>query len=155
MQSYREQLEKGEIQQAYRGLIKYLIGVKTLFTRKYPDVFCVGSFYQGYMDITYFTLTPLSMKKTKLKVGIGFNHEDMEFGIWLGAQNRKIQKVYWELFKSCDWNRYTVSPEVNKSFTIIEDTLIKDPDFDNLIYLTEMIEKKTIKFISDIEKFLN
>ncbi len=150
VQSYKEQLEIGDIQRAYKGLIEYLMGLKTHFANKYSDDFYMGHFNQGYMDISYFTFTPVALRNTKLKIGIGFNHEKMQFGIWLGAQNRQILKKYWEIFKGSNWNKYNISSEVNEGFAIVEYTLVEIPDFDNLKLLTEQIENKALKFIADI-----
>lgn len=155
IQSYKDQLEIGDIKRAYRGLIEYVMDLKTHFANRYSDTFHIGHFHQGYMDITYFTLTPISMRSKKLKIGIGFNHDKMQFGIWLGAQNRQIQKEYWEIFKGSDWNKYNISLEINEGFAIVEYTLVEKPSFDNLKYLTEEIENKAIKFIDDILEAIN
>ena len=155
IQTYKTQLEIGDIQKAYQGIIKYMMNLKTHFSKNYSDDYYTGHLYQGYMDISYFTFTPLSLKEQKLKIGIGFNHEKMQFGAWLGGQNREIQKKYWELFKDSDWNKYSISTEINESFAIVEYTLIEKPDFDNLNYLTEEIENKAMKFINDILEVIN
>lgn len=102
------------------------------------------------MDISYFTFTPTSLRDKKLKIGIGFNHEKMQFGIWLGGRNRQIQKKYWEIFKDSNWDKYTISSEINEGFAIVEYTLVEVPNFDNLKSLTEEIENKAMKFIHDI-----
>ena len=44
---------------------------------------------------------------------------------------------------------------VHHSTKIIEHDLVENPDFCNLDVLTEQIERKTLKFISDVEKFLS
>ena len=39
---YKKQLKKGAIQVAYKGLLEYIIGLKTHLKNKYPDYFpCV------------------------------------------------------------------------------------------------------------------
>ena len=55
---YRKQLAKGAIQKAYKGLMEYIMGLRTHFKNKYPDYFVSGSIYYGYMDMTYFSFTP-------------------------------------------------------------------------------------------------
>lgn len=54
--------------------------LKTYF-KKYPDYFVSGLNY-GYMDMTYFSFLPGSLKNRKLKVAIVFIHEtlDLKFG---------------------------------------------------------------------------
>jgi len=63
---YRKQLKKGAIQVAYKGLIEYIMGLKTHLRNKYPKHFVSGSIYQGYMDMTYFSFFPESLKHRKL-----------------------------------------------------------------------------------------
>ena len=58
---------KGIINEAYQGLMAYIMGLRTYFKNKYPDQFVVGSFYQGYMDMTYFPITPGIMQASKIK----------------------------------------------------------------------------------------
>ena len=58
MNEYRKQLEKGYIQKAYRGLMEYIMDLRTHFKNKYPDSFVSGSIYYGYMDMTYFAFSP-------------------------------------------------------------------------------------------------
>lgn len=155
IQAYKNQLETEDIQKAYKGLIIYVMNLKTHFTNKYYDDFYVGHFHQGYMDVTYFTFTPISLKNKKLKIGIGFNHKKMEFGIWLSGQNKQIQKKYWEIFKDSDLNKYYVPTSINKTPSIIEHTLLESPNFNNLEHLTNQIENKAMSFINDMIKILD
>ena len=48
MKEYKKQLEKGAIQEAYKGLMEYMMGLRTHFAKKYPDHFVSGSIYYGY-----------------------------------------------------------------------------------------------------------
>ena len=64
---YKKQLEKGDIQIAYRGLIEYMTGLKNFYKNKYPEFSVSGSLYQGYMDMTYFALFPEDLKKENLR----------------------------------------------------------------------------------------
>ena len=40
---YRKQLEKGTIKVAYKGLMEYIMNLRTHFKNKYPDYFVSGS----------------------------------------------------------------------------------------------------------------
>ena len=44
---YKEQLEKGAIKKAYRGLMEYIMDLRTHLKNKYPDYFVSGSIYYG------------------------------------------------------------------------------------------------------------
>ena len=100
MQEYKKQLEKGAIKQAYKGLMEYFNSLRLYFEKKYPDYFVSGSIYQGYMDMTFFSFTPKSLKSQKLKVAIVYLHEAFRFEVWLVGYNKKIQTKYWKLIKA-------------------------------------------------------
>ncbi|WP_136466152.1 DUF7000 family protein [Flagellimonas onchidii] len=147
---YKEQIALGHVPQAYKALIQYLMGVRNHFINQYPGEFIVGNFYQGYMDMSYFPITPKSLKSQKLKIGLVFNHEVLRFEVWLVGQNKQIQKKYWEVFQDRDWNKYPLSPTPKES--IIEHVLVNNPDFGNLDALTQTLEQGTLKFIEDISE---
>ena len=52
MNEYKKQLEKGAIKEAYKGLMEYIMDLRTHFKNEYPDYFVSGSIYYGYMDMT-------------------------------------------------------------------------------------------------------
>ena len=96
MNEYRKQLKKGAIKEAYRGLMEYFMGLKSYFKNKYPDYYVSGSIYQGYMDMTYFSFFPESLKRRKLKIAIVFIHDTCTFEVWLAGYNKKVQtKSNW------------------------------------------------------------
>ncbi len=96
---YRKQLEKGAIQKGYRGLMEYIMGLRTYFSNKYPDNHVSGSIYQGHMDMTFFALSPKSLKDRNLKVVILFIHDTFRFEAWLAGVNKQVQTRYWKLFE--------------------------------------------------------
>jgi hypothetical protein len=152
---YRKQLEKGAIQGAYKGLMEYIMSLRTHFKNKYPDYFVSGSIYYGYMDMTYFSFFPKSFKDRKLKIAIVFLHDAFRFEVWLAGNNKQVQSKYWKLIKESDWNKYHVVSTTNGVDSIVEYILVEDPDFSDLDALTEKIERATLKFIKDVEGFLS
>ena len=42
---YKKQLDKGIIQKAYKGLMEYIMSLRTYFHNKYPDYFVSGNIY--------------------------------------------------------------------------------------------------------------
>jgi hypothetical protein len=151
---YKKQLKKGHIQKAYRGLIEYILGLKTYLSKKYPDYFVSGSIYYGYMDMTYFSFTPESLKRRKLKIAIVFNYDDFRFEVWLGGYNKQVQSEYWNLFNQSYWNKYHIVSSIEGMDSIVEHVLVDNPDFSNLNDLTKKIEKETMVFINNIDCFL-
>jgi len=154
MNEYKKQLEMGAIQEAYKGLMEYVMGLRTHFAKKYPDHFVSGSIYYGYMDMTYFSFIPKSLKDIKLKPAIVFNHDAFRFEVWLAASNKEVQSKYWKLIKESGWEKYQIVPTIKGFDSIIEGVLVDDPDFSDLDALTEEIERGTLKFIKDVEGFL-
>jgi hypothetical protein len=151
---YRAQMEKGYIRQAYRGMMGYIMDLKTYFKNKYPAYAVSGSIYQGYMDMTYFALFPEPLKSRKLKIAIVFLHETVRFEVWLAAYNRQVQAEYWKLFKESDWNKYRIPSSIKGMDSIVEYTLADNPDFSDPDALTAQIESRTLNFTGDIEGFL-
>ena len=154
MDEYRRQLKKGAIQEAYRGLMEYIMGLRTHLANKYPDHFVSGIYY-GYMDMTYFSFFPKSLKERNLKVAIVFVHEEFRFEAWLAGYNKQVQAKYWKLFKESGWDAYHVVPNTKGVDSIVEHVLVEDPDFSDADALTRQIETGTAKFIEDIEDFLS
>jgi len=154
MEEYEKQLEKGAIQKAYKGLMEYIMDLRTHFMNKYPDHF-VSGIYSGYMDMTYFSFVPKSFKDRKLKIAIVFIYEPFRFEVWLAGYNKQVQSKYWKMFKESDWNKYHLVSTTQGVDSILEYVLVDDPDFSDLDSLTKQIERATLKFIKDVESFLS
>jgi Family of unknown function (DUF7000) len=154
MKEYRKQMEKGVIQQAYLGLMDYVMGLRSHFEKNYPDYSVSGSIYFGYMDMTYFSFFPKSLKIKGLKVGIVFVHNAFRFEVWLSGYNKRIQTKYWKLFKDSGWSKYGIPPTTKGFDYILEGVLVENPNFSDLDALTKQIERGTLSFIEDVENFL-
>ena len=152
---YRKQIEKGTITKAYKGLMEYILDVRTYLKNRYPDYFVSGSIYFGYMDMTYFSFYPKSLGQQKLKIAIVLIHKSMRFEAWLAGYNKLIQSKYWKMFKQSDWHKYRLVSTTKGADSILEHILVEDPDFRDLDKLTRQIERETLKFIKDIESFLS
>jgi hypothetical protein len=154
LQEYRKQLEKGAIQEGYKGLMEYIMNLRTQFKSKYPDYVVSGSIYYGYMDMTYFSFFPESLKQRNLKIAIVFLHKAFRFEVWLAGYNKQVQTKYWMLFKQSGWNQYPVVSTTQGVDSIVEHVLVDKPDFSDLSSLTKQIEGETLKFIADVEGFI-
>ena len=152
---YRKQLENGAIQKAYKGLMEYVMDLRTHFKNKYPDYSIPSSIYYGYMDMTYFPVFPKLLKDRNLKIAIVLIHEKLRFEAWLVGVNKGVQTQYWKMIKDSDWNQYHIVPTTKGYDSIIEYVLVDNPDFSDLDTLTKQIETETLKFIMDVESFLS
>ncbi len=151
---YREQLKKGAIQKAYKGLMEYILELRTSLKNKYPDYYVSGSIYYGFMDMTYFAFYPKSFHERNLKIAIVFLHEKCKFEVWLAGFNKQVQTRYWKYIKESGWNKYHLVPTIKGSDSILEHTVVENPDFSDLATLTKQIESEIMKFIQDVEIFL-
>ena len=154
IKEYKKQLGRGVIQKAYQGLMKYIMDLRTHFCKDFPD-FAPGNVYYGYMDMTFFPISPKSLKSRKLKIAIVFVHATIKFEVWLAGYNKQIQTKYWNLVKESNWNKYRIPAAIKGVDSIIEYTLAENPDFVDLDGLTKQIERGTLDFINDIEDFLS
>ncbi|MCJ7715955.1 MAG: hypothetical protein MUO54_05485 [Anaerolineales bacterium] len=154
MGEYKKQIEKGAIQTAYKGLMEYLLGLKATLKSRHPGFHVSSNIYFGYMDMSYFSFTPKSIKDRKLKIAIVFIHETFDFEIWLGGVNKKIQSIYWKLFNESEWKKYHIVPTTAGVDSIVESTLVNNADFNDLPALSNQIERLSLEFIKDIEQFL-
>lgn len=155
MQDYQQQLKRGLIQQAYRGLMEYMQGLKTFFRNRYPHAFVSGNLYQGVMDMTYFSFVPAALKSRDLKIAIVFVYDVFRFEAWLSGCNRPVQARYWEIIRESTWDQYPLVPDPLKADAILTHVLVEDPDFADPQALTARIEQGTLAFSHDIETFLS
>jgi len=148
---YKEQLKKGDILIAYNELVKFVMNLRTDFIKNLSDQYSFAGILHGYMDYTYFYYSNDFLKRKKLKLGLVLNHVEMRFEIWLLGNTVPNQKKYWELLKTTKWNKdRTEMPK----YSILETTLVENPDFNNLNALTEQIETKMIKVSDEILGYL-
>ena len=154
MVEFRNQLEKGSIQKAYQGLMEYMMSLKNHFSNKYPDYSTPGSLYNGYLDMTYFSILPKSLKDRDLKIAIVFLYDTFRFEIWLSGKNKQVLAKYWEIISTSKWNKYKIVEPTKGVDSVVEHILVDNPDFSDLDVLTKQIEQGTLKFIQDIEEFL-
>lgn len=148
---YKEQLEKGDILIAYNVLVKFVMKLRNNFINNLSDQYSFAGILHGYMDYTYFYYSNDYLKHKKLKLGLVLNHLDMRFEVWLLGNTISNQKKYWELLKTTTWNKdRTEMPK----YSILETTLVENPDFNNLNALSEQIETNMIKVSDEILDYL-
>ncbi len=149
---YKQQNNQCEENLDYHQLINYMKELRTFFDKEYDTYFKLGNIYQGNPDFSYFSLTTEELKKQKLKFVIVLDHKALCFSICLSGQNKSIRKKYWNIFRDSDWNKYHLAESIDDSLSIIDQTIVEEPDFSNKINLTEQIEKESLKFINKIKE---
>jgi hypothetical protein len=154
MAEYRSLLERGGIQKAYQGLMKFVMDLRTRLEKKYPD-YSVSGIYQGYMDMTYFAVVPESLKDRRLKIAIVFVYDTFRFEVWLAGANKRVQAEHWKKIRDSGWDKYRLVPTTKGADSIVEHVLADNPNFGDPAALMEQIERGTLEFIRDVEGFLS
>ncbi len=151
---YKQQMQKGSIRLAYRGIMEYIMGLRTHLAGRHAEFVVSGSVYPGYLDMTYFAFTPPAFAQRGLKVAIVFLHETCRFEVWLAGVNKHVQNKCWNLIRESGWQKYHLVPSTQGADAILEHVLVGEPDFRDLDTLTKRIEKGTLEFAKDVEEFL-
>ncbi len=150
---YTRLLKQGEVQAAYRDIIEFLGKLRADYTKNYPN-YDVSSVYQGYMDMTYFSLSTKPLKDKGLKIAIVYLHDKGGFEVWLSARNRDISKGYESVMSSFNSDDISVFHDVSNLDAIIECTLTSTPDFEDQSTLIGLIEQGVEKFATALTRLL-
>ena len=145
---YTQQLRQGRLQAAYKGVLEYLSMLRGEFAKRFPDYEIGSSIYQGYMDMSYFSLNTKAIKAKGLKVALVYLHEKGAFEIWLSARNREIIKTYQAVFTDRLPGEMDCFHDSDNEDAVLEHTLTAAPDFDHQAALTDSICAGTERFIS-------
>lgn len=148
---YQEELRKGDILVAYNELVKFVMNTRTGLVKTLGHEYSFANILHGYMDYTYFYYTNDFLKRKKLKFGLVLNHLDMRFEVWLLGNTIPIQKEYWNLLKSTDWNKDKAEMP---QYSILEAIIIDNPDFNNLALLSQKIETTMVQVTDEIIELL-
>ena len=155
MRTFKGQLEQGDLITAYQGLMVYFRELRSHFETQYPDYTVPSNIYYGYLDMTYFSVIPPSLKPLKLKIAIVFEYTSFRFEVWLSGANRDIQAKVWGWLHESGWEKYRMADDPRTIDYVLAHTLVDDPDFSDLAALTAEIDHSTLDFIWDVEGFLS
>ncbi len=154
IEAYTNHLHQGEIQIAYKGILEFLGKLRAAFIKKHPH-YDVSSIYQGYMDMSNFSLNTKLLKDKGLKIAIVYLHEKGAFEAWLSARNRDIAKGYAFILKSNISGDVNLFHDINNPDAIIECILTAEPDFEDQASLIDAIDQAVEKFVKTISDRLS
>ena len=149
---YNIQLQRGDIQKAYRSIIGFMAKFRIYLKRKYPS-HIISALYPGYMDMTYFSITPENLKKHNLKIAIVYLHEPNAFEVWLSGVNRSVQAEYIKrlLNRKLNYRLSMIKPGVD---SIVEHRIKTKPDFDRCQVMMSAIESEYLDFEHHVDSVL-
>ena len=146
--AYTQQLRLGEIQMAYKGILAFIGKLRAAFIKKYPH-YDVSNIYQGYLDMSYFSLSTKPLKDNGLKIAIVYLHEKGTFEVWLSARNRDIARNHQAILDSLS-GEINVFHDRNNQDAIAECILTGTPDFEEQTQLINSIDQSVEKFVAAI-----
>lgn len=152
--NYKEHKREGQRHLDYHQMVNYMKELRTFFNKEYGYDYKLGKLNQGSKNYTYFSLTPESLKRLKLKFVIVCDHILNGFTICLSGQNKGIRKKYWNMFNGSNWDKYHLVESIDNSLMIIDYTMVENPDFGDLKSLTLQIEKESLVFMSELREIL-
>ena len=88
-------------------------------------------------------------------IAIVFVHETFRFKVGLAGYNKQVQMKYGKLLSESDWHKYPIFPTTEGVDSILECTLIENPNFSDNDTLTNQIERSALEFIMDVKGFLS
>ncbi|PIE75338.1 MAG: hypothetical protein CSA18_00550 [Deltaproteobacteria bacterium] len=153
LKDFEEELKKGKIQKAYKGIFDFLIKIKNSLLETNPDYYSPGRIYHGYLDISYFPVATDLLNKHQLRTAVVFDYELFQLEVWFSGRNRFILKNYWELFKKKEWEKYPLLEGVDKSYSIMKHILRTKIDLERqeeILQIRFMIQS----LIKDVEELL-
>jgi hypothetical protein len=153
IETYTNQLHHGDLQLAYKTILGFLGKLRSELSRKHPD-YEVSGIYQGYMDMSYFSMSTKSLKDKGLKIAIVYIHEKGDFEIWLSARNRETAKRYASILKHEIHSKLTLFHELNNPDAILECVGVCKPDFDDQTSLMDIIDQGVEEFLRTIDACL-
>lgn len=154
IKNYTNYLQTVELQTAYKAIIDFMNNLKNYFKTNFPD-YLISGLYQGYMDMSYFSIANQTLKAKGLKIAIVYLHVEGVFEVWLSAQNRKIAKQYIYLAKHLIYNNQKLYHNRENLDAIVESVIIDKPNFENIERLVQLIEDNVSHFIALIMDVLD
>ncbi len=149
---YTSCLRQGEIQIAYKAIMEFMNRLRSHYIKKHPD-YDTGSVYQGFMDMTYYSLGTKPLKDKGLKIAVVYLHEKGVFEVWLSARNREIAKQYESIGINTSSDILLFHDAGNQD-AIVECTLTSAPDFEDQASLINIIEQNVQKFVAETANLL-
>lgn len=142
-------VRQGDINEAYRIIMTFMRSLQISFAEQFKEFQVSSNMYQGYMDMTFISLTTEALKAHGLKVAIVYVHHKGTFEAWLSGRNRKILEEHKNLTNKVV-NSIKAFHDNDNSDAIVEYTLVSHPDFNNQDELTKIIQTGIEKFINTI-----
>ena len=147
---YTAILKSGRMQAAYKAILESLGKARNAIQSSRSQYEVGGGIYQGYMDMSYFSLTTPFLKERQLKIAVVYVHDKGAFEAWLSARNRKVLREYAGYFGNDALLKISAFHDPLNADAIAEYTLSQLSDFSDQAVLTNQILSGTDAFVSAV-----
>ena len=154
IRDYTTLLQHGEIQLAYKGILDFIGKLRADFQKSFPE-HEISGLYQGYMDMSYFSIFSEPLKEKGLKIALVYWHEKNQFEVWLSARNRRLAKQFEAILGETPLQGICTFHDSTNLDAIIESVLITTPDFEKPDDLVAALEQGTERFIKSVSKLIH
>ena len=154
IEAYSDLVRQGDLQAAYRGIMDFMSQLRTAFAARDSALEVGGSIYQGYMDMTYFSLNTEMLKEKGLKIAVVYLHDKNAFEAWLSARNRTILSDYKAIFADAILDEVEVFHDETNPDAALECLLAGSPDFDHQEKLIAELISGTEAFVAAVQRII-
>ena len=154
VEAYAGLVAQGDIARAYRAIVSALSQFKSAWEATHPAD-TGGALYQGYLDMSFVSISPAALSKQRLKISLVFLHDTGTFSLWLVAGNRAIQKNVSEALHTVPLGHYRLTMLGPGIDAIIEQPLPKPYAFDAPETLTATLVRAMECFTVDVIALVN
>lgn len=149
VRAYTRALQDGVIPRAYKGVLSFVSQLQSRLLEQFPGC-AAGAFYPGYLDMTYFALTPPELRESKLKLALVYLHAENRFELWLAANNRALQAEMAKRLASISLGGYELTQPAPGVDAIIARVAATAPDFDQPDDLAKTLANAFAAFARDM-----
>lgn len=149
IEEYKKIIQTTNLQKGYQESIKFFRYLKNYLQKEMNNFKFTANIVENNMDYSYFQFTNEKLKKKGLKIVFVFVHKEFKYQIWLSGVNRQTQVKYSDMYEKN--NKYTISPNPDKTDYIISRDIDIELNYDNLEDLLDNFKKKVYMFINDID----
>lgn len=153
IEDYTRAVSAGGFPRAYRGILAALTAFQTAWKQSHPAD-AAGALYPGYLDMSFVSFAPESLRQKRLKISLVYLHAEGVFNLWLAAGNRAIQAETSAALRGKQIGPYELSVLKPGVDAIIALDLPKPYAFDDPQRLTQSLMRAAEAFAADMVALL-
>lgn len=148
IEEYKNIIQTTNLQRGYQELIKFFRYLRNYLQKEMTNFNFTANIVENNMDYSYFQFTNENLKKKGVKIVCVFLHKEFKYQVWLSGVNRQTQIKCFNMYEKN--NKYTMSPNPDKTDYILSKDINIELNYDNIENLLNNFKKEIYMFIDDI-----